>query len=343
MLKPSHRLLGVFPHPDDESLAAGLLLQQAKKVGAPLRLLLLTSGEANTWPLRVMERTLWPRAAHRLRFAARREEETRQALDRLGIDPACAHFLRWPDGQLAQLALTNPQPFLEALRAHLAAFQPTHLLLPLLADRHPDHSAAAALVLAASMGQKAELLGYPAHSPLRRQPHKATRFLPGQGDEVARKALAIACHQSQLVFRRRFHMSFATGQELYFSPTQQDPEQKLQGHLVGRSLRVSFSLPLSWRSARASQLEIFAQAEELIPCSFPLPWRAARPITLEKGKVAVVFRGWAWAGQLEVTFPTPPSWVALRIHRPLLLFTETGFSYLRTQDQLFPNPFPQGG
>ena len=50
------RLLVVAPHPDDESIATGELIQQVRQVGGQVDILLLTHGDNNPWPQRWMER-----------------------------------------------------------------------------------------------------------------------------------------------------------------------------------------------------------------------------------------------------------------------------------------------
>ena len=50
------RLLVVAPHPDDETIATGLLIQQVKEAGGEVQILLLTAGDNNPWPQRWLER-----------------------------------------------------------------------------------------------------------------------------------------------------------------------------------------------------------------------------------------------------------------------------------------------
>jgi LmbE family N-acetylglucosaminyl deacetylase len=69
------RLLVVAPHPDDETLATGVLLQQVLAAGGEVRILLLTAGGNNPWPQRVLERRWRIGAQDRCRWAARRATE----------------------------------------------------------------------------------------------------------------------------------------------------------------------------------------------------------------------------------------------------------------------------
>src|SRR5207249_248864 len=50
------RVLLIAPHPDDETLAAGGLLQRVLAAGARLRVLFVTDGENNPWAQRATER-----------------------------------------------------------------------------------------------------------------------------------------------------------------------------------------------------------------------------------------------------------------------------------------------
>jgi hypothetical protein len=43
-------------HPHDESLACGIVLQQAVRAGAAIRIVYATDGDDNPWPQRVLER-----------------------------------------------------------------------------------------------------------------------------------------------------------------------------------------------------------------------------------------------------------------------------------------------
>jgi LmbE family N-acetylglucosaminyl deacetylase len=49
------RLLIFAPHPDDESLACGILLQHAVNAEAAVLVIYLTDGENNPWPQRQTE------------------------------------------------------------------------------------------------------------------------------------------------------------------------------------------------------------------------------------------------------------------------------------------------
>src|SRR5690242_17742392 len=91
------RLLVVAPHPDDETLATGLLIQHVLAAGGTAHVLLLSDGDNNPWPQRWLERRVLIRGADRLRWATRRRDEFRAAMRCLGLaDEACT-ALGWAD------------------------------------------------------------------------------------------------------------------------------------------------------------------------------------------------------------------------------------------------------
>src|SRR5689334_8641068 len=91
-LAASDRLLILAPHPDDESIATGGLIQVAREVGAPVRVIVLTDGDNNPWPQRWIEKRWHIDAAARARWGARRREEARAAMRVLGLEPQDALF-----------------------------------------------------------------------------------------------------------------------------------------------------------------------------------------------------------------------------------------------------------
>src|ERR1043165_4644505 len=106
-LSSSDRILFFAPHPDDESLGGGGLIQKAAALGARLCLVFLTNGDRNPWPQRVMERAIFLDAKARRRWGVRRQSEALAALSVLGA-PASAevHFIGWPDQGLTKLLMT---------------------------------------------------------------------------------------------------------------------------------------------------------------------------------------------------------------------------------------------
>src|SRR5882672_10858445 len=75
MFSARDRLMVLAPHPDDETLGAGGLLQRAAARGVATRVVFATDGDDNPWPQRVVERRLWIGADARARWGARRRGE----------------------------------------------------------------------------------------------------------------------------------------------------------------------------------------------------------------------------------------------------------------------------
>ncbi|PKN56589.1 MAG: hypothetical protein CVU56_15275 [Deltaproteobacteria bacterium HGW-Deltaproteobacteria-14] len=127
------RVLGVFPHPDDEAWAAGALLARCAQAGAAVHLVCATRGEAGS------DRE--GRAAAGPELAALRTTELACSAAALGCAPP--RFLDLPDG-----AVTTTPAAVEALAAEVTAVRPD-LVITLGDDGgygHRDHLATTALV-----------------------------------------------------------------------------------------------------------------------------------------------------------------------------------------------------
>lgn len=215
------RILVLAPHPDDESVATAGLLMAARRVGAAVRLICMTDGDNNPWAQRGFERRLWIGARDRARFAAIRREETQAALAVLGVSGDEVGFLALPDQGVTGLLLRSSSRITSAVRAEIAAFAPTLMVLPSRTDLHPDHSATAvvaelALESSPAPGPAPQLLRYLVHnSGVRRTRVVPVRLVLDAASQT-RKHQAIACHGSQLFWRRSFLFSFAAATEPYF-------------------------------------------------------------------------------------------------------------------------------
>src|SRR5712692_789971 len=91
------RVMVLAPHPDDETLATGGLLQQAVSAGAAVRVLFVTDGDNNPWPQRAVERRWQIGSTARARWGERRRGEALAALACLGVAADSASFLGHPD------------------------------------------------------------------------------------------------------------------------------------------------------------------------------------------------------------------------------------------------------
>jgi LmbE family N-acetylglucosaminyl deacetylase len=141
----ARRVLVVAPHPDDEVLGAGGLMQGTLQRGVPLELIAVTDGESSHPHSRTVK-------AHDL--ASLRRQESQVALQRLGWREPVVTRLGIPDGQVGQ----QNQKLYDAL-AHM--LRPDDLCVaPWSSDGHPDHDACGRAAVEAARETGARSLGY---------------------------------------------------------------------------------------------------------------------------------------------------------------------------------------
>src|SRR5215212_7148468 len=121
----SHSRLQIFaPHPDDESLACGIVLQHAVAAGAAINVVYLTDGENNPWPQRCLARRWRLNASDRQKWAKLRRMEALAALHVLNVAPENVRFLGWPDQGLAYRLKSEPILTRARLRYLIMDFSP---------------------------------------------------------------------------------------------------------------------------------------------------------------------------------------------------------------------------
>jgi LmbE family N-acetylglucosaminyl deacetylase len=189
-IKPTDRVLIVAPHPDDETLACGGLVQVALAAGAHVSAVYLTSGDGLEWDI-LLSRAPMPEPQKMLALGRRRMTEARNAAAALGIPSENLYFLGYPDAGLSHLISGNyaspyksrhtgatAVPYPDAvspgaaytgrnlekdLQSVITAVKPTIVLLPSIHEAHPDHRAAARFVTEALRGQQASLRRWMVH------------------------------------------------------------------------------------------------------------------------------------------------------------------------------------
>lgn len=219
---PADRLMIVAPHPDDETLAAGGLIQAAVAAGAAVRVVFFTDGENNPWAQRATEGRLFIGTAARRAFGARRRGEALASLAALGLGEDGAEFLGFPDQGTTAALLADDRSAAERLTGVVRAWRPSLVVGPSLYDLHPDHSALAVVLLGALARLPLQgcpsprLLTFVVHNPhLRYAPSRTVTVELDQG-QVVRKRHAIRCNRSQLFWRGSWLESFADEGESFW-------------------------------------------------------------------------------------------------------------------------------
>jgi LmbE family N-acetylglucosaminyl deacetylase len=209
------RLLVVAPHPDDETIGCGLLVQQVLAAGGAVRVVLLTDGDNNPWPQRFIERRWRIDPAARQRWGLRRRAEVMQAIAKLGLPASMLYPLGWPDMGVTQRLRDDASGSVEAIRAQARDFAPTVICCPALDDRHPDHGAAHVLSRLALHGLDPApiLLAYPVHGEGTSELYPIQ--LDGTTDQQQCKSLALSEHRTQMVLSGRRMRRLALGPERY--------------------------------------------------------------------------------------------------------------------------------
>jgi LmbE family N-acetylglucosaminyl deacetylase len=166
------RVLVIAPHPDDETIAVGGILQQAVKAGAKVKVCLLTNGENNEFAFIVYERRIVLKPKEFLRLGEVRRQETLDAMRLIGIPSDDVISLGYPDYGTMEIFLkywgeTKPfrsmlsrvrkVPYADALVPNspyvgeailrdmkwvIADFKPTKIFVSHPADVNRDHRAA---------------------------------------------------------------------------------------------------------------------------------------------------------------------------------------------------------
>ena len=207
----------IAPHPDDEALACSIILQQAVRAGAAIRVVYVTDGDNNPWPQRALERRWRLSASDRKRWGKLRRSEALAALRVLGIDASDVQFLALPDQGLTDLLLRDCNGALARLSQVIDDWSPTDILVPSLSDIHPDHNAVAVMIrlifpdfLAGEVSQWNYLVH--GHSPAF---FDRAAELSSSEAETAAKRDAIRCHQTQIRLSRRRFLRYATRPERF--------------------------------------------------------------------------------------------------------------------------------
>jgi LmbE family N-acetylglucosaminyl deacetylase len=207
----------IAPHPDDEALACSVILQQAVRAGAAIRVVYVTDGDNNPWPQRALERRWRLRASDRKRWGKLRRSEALAALRVLGIHPSDVQFLALPDQGLTDLLLRDCNSALTRIAQVIDDWSPTDILAPSIFDIHPDHNAVAVmlrLIFGDFLADGITRWNYLVHGRSPAFFDRAAELTPSEV-ETATKRDAILSHQTQIKLSRRRFLGYATRPERF--------------------------------------------------------------------------------------------------------------------------------
>jgi LmbE family N-acetylglucosaminyl deacetylase len=170
-VQANQRLLVISPHPDDEILAAGGLMQNVLNNGGRVEVVIVTNGDGEYLSPLLVHPLSAPRAADYVDFGQYRQNETLTALGQIGVNRNGVIFLGYPDGKLGNLWASDwpnatpaiapythksSSPYQNTYNSQssyrgndlfndlltiLTDFQPDIIIAPHPGDTHSDHSA----------------------------------------------------------------------------------------------------------------------------------------------------------------------------------------------------------
>ncbi|PIU40959.1 MAG: hypothetical protein COS99_07795 [Candidatus Omnitrophica bacterium CG07_land_8_20_14_0_80_42_15] len=170
-LKANDRILILAPHPDDEVLGCGGIIQKALKMHLPIHIAFLTYGDSNQWAFMIYRKhpVFFPKSVRAMGLI--RHDEAIDAAQSLGVQKENLTFLGYPDfktlniweshwgkalpakGLLTEAravpyknafrpgAPYKGEEILKDLKTVLLDFKPTKIFVSHPGDFHPDHQA----------------------------------------------------------------------------------------------------------------------------------------------------------------------------------------------------------
>jgi LmbE family N-acetylglucosaminyl deacetylase len=165
------RLLVIAPHPDDETLGAGGLIQEALAEGIDVKVIVVTNGDGQRFAPLAIKGRVRPRSSDYVAMGEMRQQETLSAVSHFGLGLQDVIFLGYPDRNLNRLWINDwqsdcplrssftkayhslypisydPQAnycgsdLLNDLKAFLSSYRPDLIVMPHPDDDHPDHQA----------------------------------------------------------------------------------------------------------------------------------------------------------------------------------------------------------
>ena len=306
------RLMLIAPHPDDEALACSVILQQALRAGAAVRVIYATDGDNNPWPQRFVERKWRLAMGDRRRWGKLRRAEALAALRVLGAPASNVRYLALPDQGLTDLLTRNCGSMLELFKTMISRWAPTHLLVPSIADRHPDHNALGVMLRLASCdfplpaGQMS-IWSYAVHGKSGAFTNRAINLQQSK-DEALTKVRAIRCHKTQLKLSQRRFLGYATRPEQFLKlrPREETVADGSIYSVTRQADMVRLKLQLTMQPLPAAKPRLFVlgydRSGALTCVSIRLPSRPTRILSCVAGRQlgTMRYRGNAFAGEASI-------------------------------------------
>ena len=330
------RVLLVVPHPDDESLAMGGLIQRLGSSGATARLLMVTNGDNNPWPQRWLEKRWRISPEDQQRWGALRRQEARNALQKLGFQGE-ARFLHFPDQGITSRLLRADAETVERFCCEIREWNPTRIVIPSAYDLHPDHNGLYVLLQIAL-----DRMGL-AHLP---QLHflvhcKRPDLVPCRQDvrlsehERHVKRQAIHCHGTQMALSSKRFLAYARPEEAYYEPAPVEaamPNHRIpEAFLQDRALHLTVTLPP--RFSMGDALWIAGES----PTEGSLRWRLALPGSSRNvrlfdtlanvwgSEAGVKIRGRVAKVEIPLATHQPLSRLFVKFHRKTIFLDDSGW------------------
>ncbi|MBC7328549.1 PIG-L family deacetylase [bacterium] len=157
------------PHPDDETLACGGLIAEARSRNIPVTVVVVTNGESFSYAAHIHYKKIILPPSYYIKFGEKRQKETLSAMKLLGVSSNDVIFLGYPDSDLRllwesywgfnqlythTLLRTRFSPFqniyrknapycgaslLEDIKELLIKHRPDYVFIPSAEDAHPTH------------------------------------------------------------------------------------------------------------------------------------------------------------------------------------------------------------
>lgn len=163
------RIMVFAPHPDDEALACGGLIAEARRNNIPVTVVVVTNGESFSYAAHIHYKKIVLPSSYYISFGEKRQRETLSAMELLRVPEEDVIFLGYPDSDLHllweeywgyeklythTLLHTRFSPFqnifhknapycgaslLEDIKTLLERYRPTDVFIPSAEDAHPTH------------------------------------------------------------------------------------------------------------------------------------------------------------------------------------------------------------